>query len=94
MVHAVHMSASSVQGVTVTIDGRPATQVLACIAPGPDEIVLAKTSSNVFASTNIDYILRSLGVKYGLYTTSLCRYCTLKSKWIATVEAVLFKMAQ
>ncbi len=38
-------------------------QVLACIAPGPDEIVLPKTSSNVFASTNIDYILRSLGVK-------------------------------
>ena len=38
-------------------------QVLECIAPGPDEIVLPKTSSNVFASTNIDYILRSLGVK-------------------------------
>lgn len=33
-------------------------QVLACIAPGPDEIVLPKTSSSVFCSTNIDYILR------------------------------------
>jgi len=33
------------------------------IAPGPDEIVLPKTSSSVFISTNIDYVLRNLGVK-------------------------------
>ena len=33
-------------------------QVLACIEPGPDEIVLPKTSSSVFCSTNVDYILR------------------------------------
>lgn len=39
-------------------------QVLACIAPGPDDIVLPKTSSSVFCSTNVDYVLRSLGVKY------------------------------
>ena len=39
-------------------------QVLDCIAPGPDEIVLPKTSSSVFTSTNVDYILRSLEVKY------------------------------
>ncbi len=32
------------------------------IAPGPDEIVLPKTSSSVFVSTHIDYILRNLGV--------------------------------
>jgi nicotinamidase-related amidase len=38
--------------------------VLACIEPGPDDMVLPKTSSSVFCSTNLDYILRSLGVKY------------------------------
>lgn len=33
------------------------------IAPGDDEIVLPKSSSSVFVSTHIDYILRNLGVK-------------------------------
>lgn len=33
------------------------------IAPGNDEIVLPKTSSSVFVSTHIDYLLRNLGVK-------------------------------
>jgi ureidoacrylate peracid hydrolase len=38
-------------------------KVLNEIAPGSDEIVIPKTSSSVFISTNIDYILRNLGVK-------------------------------
>lgn len=33
------------------------------IAPAEDEIVLPKTSSSVFISTNIDYVLRNLGVR-------------------------------
>ena len=33
------------------------------LAPGADEIWLPKTSSSVFVSTHIDYILRNLGVK-------------------------------
>lgn len=33
------------------------------IAPEGDEIVLPKTSSSVFVSTHVDYILRNLGVK-------------------------------
>jgi len=33
------------------------------IAPGADEIVLPKSSSSVFVSTHIDYLLRNLGVK-------------------------------
>lgn len=33
------------------------------IAPGEDEIVLAKGSSSVFVSTHIDYLLRNLGVR-------------------------------
>ena len=40
-------------------DGR----VLDAIAPGDDEIVLPKSSSSVFVSTHIDYILRNLGVR-------------------------------
>jgi len=38
-------------------------QVLDAIAPADDEIVIPKTSSSVFMSTNIDYVLRSLGVR-------------------------------
>jgi ureidoacrylate peracid hydrolase len=33
------------------------------IAPAVDEIVLSKSSSSVFVSTHIDYLLRNLGVK-------------------------------
>lgn len=38
-------------------------KVLDAIAPEGDEIVLPKTSSSVFISTHIDYILRNLGVR-------------------------------
>jgi len=38
-------------------------QVIDQIAPVGDEIVLPKTSSSVFISTHIDYLLRNLGVK-------------------------------
>ncbi|MEL6264753.1 MAG: isochorismatase family cysteine hydrolase [Pseudomonadota bacterium] len=40
-------------------DGRVIDQ----IAPQGDEIVLPKTSSSVFVSTHVDYILRNLGVR-------------------------------
>jgi ureidoacrylate peracid hydrolase len=33
------------------------------LAPGDDEIILPKSSSSVFVSTHIDYLLRNLGVK-------------------------------
>jgi ureidoacrylate peracid hydrolase len=38
-------------------------KVLDAIAPEEDEIVLPKTSSSVFISTSIDYVLRNLGVR-------------------------------
>ena len=38
-------------------------RVLDEIAPVADEIVIPKTSSSVFISTNIDYVLRNLGVR-------------------------------
>lgn len=36
-------------------------KVLDAVGPVGDEIVLPKTSSNVFISTNIDYLLRNMG---------------------------------
>ena len=38
-------------------------QVHEDLAPGPDEIVLRKGSSSVFVSTNVDYLLRNLGIR-------------------------------
>ena len=38
-------------------------KVLEAIAPGEDEIVFPKSSSSVFVSTHIDYVLRNLGVR-------------------------------
>ena len=38
-------------------------KVVDAIAPAGDEIVLPKTSSSVFISTNIDYVLRNLDIR-------------------------------
>ncbi|MBV9586086.1 MAG: cysteine hydrolase [Alphaproteobacteria bacterium] len=38
-------------------------RVIDAIAPAADEIVIPKTSSSPFISTNIDYVLRNLGVR-------------------------------
>lgn len=45
------------------------------IAPGPDEIVLPKSSSSVFVSTHIDYILRNLGVQQVILSGVLTDQC-------------------
>ncbi len=37
---------------------------VATLAPDGDEIMLPKTSSGVFNSTNIDYVLKNLGIRY------------------------------
>jgi len=44
--------------------GSSDAMVLDAIRPGDDEIVIPKTASSVFNSTNIDYVLRNLGVRY------------------------------
>ena len=47
-------------------------QVIDAVAPVGDEIVIPKTSSGIFNSTNIDYVLRNLGIEflviYGIVT--------------------------
>ena len=45
------------------------------LAPGEDEIVLPKTSSSVFISTNIDYVLRNLGVRSLIVAGMLTDQC-------------------
>lgn len=50
-------------------------QVLEAIAPAEDEIVLSKTSSSVFISTNIDYVLRNLGTRYLVVAGFLTDQC-------------------
>ena len=45
------------------------------IAPEGDEIVLPKTSSSVFISTNIHYVLGNLGVKYLIVAGVLTDQC-------------------
>ena len=50
-------------------------QVLEAIAPTDDEIVLSKTSSSVFISTNIDYVLRNLGTRYLVVAGFLTDQC-------------------
>lgn len=47
-------------------------QVLDAIAPADDEIVLPKSASSVFNATNIEYVLRNMGIERlaiaGVYT--------------------------
>ena len=50
-------------------------RVLDAIAPGDDEIVIPKTASSVFNATNIDYVLRNLGVRYLVLAGLLTDQC-------------------
>ncbi|AVO47092.1 cysteine hydrolase family protein [Phreatobacter cathodiphilus] len=50
-------------GILVARDD-PDGDIIDELAPAGDEIVLPKTSSGVFNSTNIDYVLRNLGIRY------------------------------
>ena len=52
--------------------GSPDGRVIDALAPTDDEIVLPKTASGVFNATNIEYLLRNLGIErlalVGVYT--------------------------
>ena len=45
------------------------------LAPTADEILFPKTSSSVFISTNIDYVLRNLGTRYLIIAGCLTDQC-------------------
>ena len=50
-------------------------RVLDEIAPGEDEMIFRKTSSSVFISTNIDYVLHNLGVCSLIVTGLMTEQC-------------------
>ena len=50
--------------------GSKEAEFLTELAPLPDEIVINKTASGVFSSTNLEYVLRNLGIK-GLFITGV-----------------------
>jgi ureidoacrylate peracid hydrolase len=55
--------------------GSPEAKMVDELAPTDDEILFPKTSSSVFMSTNIDYVLRNLGVKYLIIAGCLTDQC-------------------
>jgi ureidoacrylate peracid hydrolase len=55
--------------------GSPDARMVGELTPDPDEIVFPKTSSSVFISTNIDYVLRNLGTRYLIIAGCLTDQC-------------------
>lgn len=55
--------------------GSEEAKVIAMVAPADDDIVLPKTSSGVFNSTNIDYVLRNLGIENVIVAGFLTDQC-------------------
>jgi ureidoacrylate peracid hydrolase len=55
--------------------GSPEANMVSELTPGEDEIVIGKTSSSVFISTNIDYVLRNLGTRYLIVAGCLTDQC-------------------
>jgi ureidoacrylate peracid hydrolase len=55
--------------------GSQEAQVLDELKPLPNEIVIPKMSSSVFVSTNIDYVLRNLGIEYLMVMGLLTDQC-------------------
>ena len=55
--------------------GSPDAKMVKELAPTADEIMFPKTSSSVFISTNIDYVLRNLGTRYLIIAGCLTDQC-------------------
>ena len=55
--------------------GSPDARMVAELTPSEDEILFPKTSSSVFISTNIDYVLRNLGTRYLIIAGCLTDQC-------------------
>jgi ureidoacrylate peracid hydrolase len=55
--------------------GSPDANMVSELTPAADEIVFGKTSSSVFISTNIDYVLRNLGTRYLIVAGCLTDQC-------------------
>jgi ureidoacrylate peracid hydrolase len=67
-----------ISGLDVPL-GSAGAQVLAEIAPVGDEIRFPKTSSSVFNSTNIEYVLRNLGIRRLIIVGILTDQCVISA---------------
>lgn len=50
-------------------------RVIDAVAPGPDEMVIPKTSSSLFNSTNFEYLMRNIGIDTIAVTGFLTDQC-------------------
>ena len=55
--------------------GSPDAKMVDGLTPSDDEMVFPKTSSSVFISTNLDYVLRNLGTRYLIIAGCLTDQC-------------------
>jgi ureidoacrylate peracid hydrolase len=55
--------------------GSPDARMVRELTPAEDEMVFPKTSSSVFISTNIDYVLRNLGTRFLIIAGCLTDQC-------------------
>src|ERR1700688_4486647 len=55
--------------------GSPDAKMVDELAPAEDELLFPKTSSSVFISTNIDYVLRNLGTQFLIIAGCLTDQC-------------------
>ena len=55
--------------------GSREAEVLDELRPGDDDIVIPKTSSSLFNSTNCEYVLRNLGIEYVMVMGMLTDQC-------------------
>jgi ureidoacrylate peracid hydrolase len=55
--------------------GSPDAKIIEPLAPRGDEMLFPKTSSSVFISTNIDYVLRNLRTRYLIIAGCLTDQC-------------------
>ena len=55
--------------------GSPDARMVDDLTPTEDELIFPKTSSSVFISTNIDYVLRNLGTQYLIIAGCLTDQC-------------------
>lgn len=56
-------------------EGSKEAEILQEIAPQPRDIVLSKTTQNVFLSTNLDHMLRNMGIESLIITGVLTNNC-------------------
>ena len=55
--------------------GSREAEVIDELKPGEDEIIIPKTSSSLFNSTNFEYVLRNLGIEYILVMGMMTDQC-------------------